>query len=186
MREGIDESNIHVVGNTGLDNITTENCTYDHKILVTLHRRNNLHIMDKWFSAIEMIALQNPKIEFILPIHPNPEVQRYKHILKQVKIVEPMTHEDTINVIKMCKFIISDSGGIQEEASYLNKKIIICRIDTERPEVLEHHGVLCKTPEELSYIFDIINNDYIVNESCRCPFGDGTAHTKITRILENI
>lgn len=181
LSENIIESKIFVVGNTGLDNITKNDCEYTNKILITLHRRNNLPIIKHWFTIINNIAFNNSNIEFILPIHPNPEVQKYKNILRNVYVIEPLSHEDTIKIIKKCKFIISDSGGIQEEACFLNKKIIICRIDTERPEVLENHGVLCKTPDDLPYIFNEINNNYIVN--AECPFGDGNSYKKIIQIL---
>ena len=63
--------------------------------------------------------------------------------------------------IANCKFLITDSGGLQEEGSFFNKKIIICRETTERPEVLEHHGVLCEKPEDLSDLVDMIKNDCI-------------------------
>jgi UDP-N-acetylglucosamine 2-epimerase (non-hydrolysing) len=181
LNENIIESKIFVVGNTGLDNITKDDCEYTNKILITLHRRNNLPIIKDWFKVIDNIAFNNPNIEFILPIHPNPEVKKYKNTLKNVNVIEPLSHEDIIKIIKKCKFIISDSGGIQEEACFLNKKIIICRIDTERPEVLENHGVLCKTPDELPSIFNEINNNYIVN--AECPFGDGNSYKKIIQIL---
>jgi UDP-N-acetylglucosamine 2-epimerase (non-hydrolysing) len=184
LNEGINESKIFVVGNTGLDNIDKSNCVYDNKVLITLHRRNNLPIMGKWFMTLEKIAIDHPEIEFILPIHPNPEIQKHAHLLKHVKIIPPKSHSELIEIMKKTKCIISDSGGIQEEASFLNKKIIICRVDTERPEVLEHHGTLCKTPEELPEIFEYVNANYIVNE--RCPFGDGFAYKKINTIIDTI
>jgi len=181
LHEGISESKIFVVGNTGLDNIDRSNCVYNNKVLITLHRRNNLHIMDKWFMILEKIAIDHPEIEFILPIHPNPEIQKHAYILKHVKIIPPQSHTELIEIMKKAKCIISDSGGIQEEASFLNKKIIICRVDTERPEVLLHHGTLCKTPEELVEIFEYVNAKYIVNEIC--PFGDGFAYKKIIHVF---
>jgi len=184
LKEGIKESNIFVVGNTGLDNIDQSNCVYENKVLITLHRRNNLPIIDKWFMTLEEIAMKHPEIEFILPIHPNPEIHKHTHLLKHVNIIPAQSHKELIEIIKKTKCIISDSGGIQEESSFLNKKIIICRVDTERPEVLEHHGILCKTPEELPEIFEYINKEYIVNE--KCPFGDGFSYKKICTIIERI
>jgi|LauGreDrversion4_2_1035121.scaffolds.fasta_scaffold23434_3 UDP-N-acetylglucosamine 2-epimerase (non-hydrolysing) len=184
LKEGIKESNIFVVGNTGLDNIDRSNCIYENKVLITLHRRNNIPIIDRWFMTIEQIAIEHPEIEFILPIHPNPEIQKHKHLLNRVNILQPQSHSDLIEIMKKTKCIISDSGGIQEEASFLNKKVIICRADTERPEVLEHHGILCKTPEELPEIFEYVNTTYSVVE--RCPFGDGFAYKKINTIIDTI
>jgi UDP-N-acetylglucosamine 2-epimerase (non-hydrolysing) len=184
LKEGIKESNIFVVGNTGLDNIDRSNCIYENKVLITLHRRNNIPIIDRWFMTIEQIAIEHPEIEFILPIHPNPEIQKHKHLLNRVNILQPQSHSALIEIMKKTKCIISDSGGIQEEASFLNKKVIICRADTERPEVLEHHGILCKTPEELPEIFEYVNTTYSVVE--RCPFGDGFAYKKINTIIDTI
>lgn len=184
LKEGIKESNIFVVGNTGLDNIDRSNSIYENKVLITLHRRNNIPIIDRWFMTIEQIAIEHPEIEFILPIHPNPEIQKHKHLLNRVNILQPQSHSDLIEIMKKTKCIISDSGGIQEEASFLNKKVIICRADTERPEVLEHHGILCKTPEELPEIFEYVNTRYSVVE--RCPFGDGFAYKKINTIIDTI
>jgi len=183
LKEGIKESNIFVVGNTGLDNIDRSNCIYENKVLITLHRRNNIPIIDRWFMTIEQIAIEHPEIEFILPIHPNPEIQKHKHLLNRVNILQPQSHSDLIEIMKKTKCIISDSGGIQEEASFLNKKVIICRADTERPEVLEHHGILCKTPEELPEIFEYVNTRYMVDE--RCPFGDGFAYKKILNVFHH-
>jgi len=181
IREGIAEYKIHVVGNTGLDNIDKSNCEYGNKIVITLHRRNNIPIMDEWFILLDNLAKHHPELEFIFPIHPNPEIQKHRHLLRHINVIEPQTHENLINIIKKSKFIISDSGGLQEEASFLNKKIIICRADTERPEVLYHNGTICKTPEELPTIFEYINTHYIVNEEC--PFGDGFAYKKIIDVL---
>ena len=116
---------IHVVGNTGLDNISKEGCTYSNHVLITMHRRDNIEIMDKWFTEMEFIANKYPDIEFIIPLHPNPDIQKHKHIFRKVKIVHPLAHEDLIAFVKKCKFVISDSGGLQEECAFLNKKIII-------------------------------------------------------------
>lgn len=183
LKESIPEKNIHVVGNTGLDNINRNDCRYDDIVLVTMHRRNNLDIMDEWFTEIEKVAKLYPHIKFILPIHPNPKVQKHRHLLKTVNVVEPMDHDEIIEVMKKCKFIISDSGGIQEEASFLNKRIIICRETTERQEVLNTHGVLCKNPANLEKFVNYMNDNYISAEDC--PFGDGFAYKKILKTINN-
>ena len=64
----------------------------------------------------------------------------------------------------------------------MNKKIIICRNDTERPEILENHGILCKNPEDLKKIFEDINTNYFINKEC--PFGDGYSYLKIKEIFK--
>ena len=71
---------IYVVGNTGLDNINKNDCSYDNKILITLHRRDNHDIINKWFEKLEEIANKYTNIEFMIPIHPNPNIQKHKNI----------------------------------------------------------------------------------------------------------
>jgi UDP-N-acetylglucosamine 2-epimerase (non-hydrolysing) len=181
IKEGITD-NIYVTGNTGLDNIDKTNVFYGNKIIITLHRRDNHDIMNKWFEVIEKLANTHSELKFILPIHPNPNVQKHRNILNKVIVIDPLNHNEMINLLKECKFIISDSGGIQEEASFLNKRIIICRKDTERPEVLETHGILCDSPNKLENIFNDININYIVDK--HCPFGNGKSYKNIIDIIE--
>jgi UDP-N-acetylglucosamine 2-epimerase (non-hydrolysing) len=178
-------SNIFVTGNTGLDNIDKEDISYTNKVVITLHRRNNHNMIKQWFTTIEKIANKYNDTEFILPIHPNPNVKQHKDLFKKVCVVEPLSHNEMIKLVKSCRLIISDSGGIQEEASYLNKKIIICREDTERPEVLDSgHGILCPKPEFLEDIFARVYEDFYINSYC--PFGDGYSHKRIKTILESL
>jgi len=174
---------IYVVGNTGLDNISKEGCEYNNQVLITMHRRDNHHNMDKWFQQLEKIANQYSDIEFLIPIHPNPNVQKHKHIFKKIKVVEPMNHEDLVNYVKKCKFVISDSGGLQEECSYLNKKIIVCRKTTERPESIGIHSFMCREPIELDKTVKKINDDYKVDSEC--PYGDGKSYINIIDLLKN-
>ena len=180
IKENI-KDNIYVVGNTGLDNINRNNIKYGNKILITLHRRDNHNMMDLWFKELEKITNKYNEIEFILPIHPNPNVLKHKNILKKVNVIEPLNHNNLIDLIKECKFIISDSGGIQEECSFLKKKIIICRKTTERPEVLENYGVLCDSIDKLENYVDNFMNNYEIDKEC--PFGDGYSWIKIKKIL---
>ena len=89
-----------------------------------------------------------------------------------------------INMISQCKFLITDSGGLQEEGSFLNKKVIVCRKTTERPEGIESgHLFLCPKPKSLLDIVQNINKDPIINTDC--PYGDGTSSDKICNILKN-
>jgi UDP-N-acetylglucosamine 2-epimerase (non-hydrolysing) len=178
------KQHIYVVGNTVLDNIVNVVPTYENKVLVTLHRRENHNIISEWFETIDYIAKINNTLNFILPIHPNPNVVKYKSLLKHVKVVEPLEYTDLIEVLKTCKFVITDSGGIQEEASFLNKKIIICRKTTERTECLKTHGILCGEPKELLAHVDGIKNNYIITK--KCPFGSGNSSKKISTILKQI
>ena len=176
LKENV-SGDIYVVGNTGLDNVSRDDCEYNDQVLITMHRRDNHHNMDEWFEELEKVANKYSDIEFMIPLHPNPNVQKHKHIFKKVKVVEPMNHDDLINYVKKCKFVISDSGGLQEECSYLNKKIIVCRKTTERPESIGTHSFMCGEPELLENLVDKINNDYEVN--AECPYGDGKSWKKI-------
>jgi len=180
------QGTIHVTGNTVLDNLTEykERCTYRNKILITLHRRENHYWIDQWFIELEKLANTYPDLEFILPIHPNPSVQKHKHILKAVRVIEPLTHSQLLEVLSQCKLVISDSGGLQEEGSFFNKKVIVCRTTTERPEGIETgHLYLCKSPDKLASLFvELVKNYYI---DSRCPYGDGNSSNIIVRYLEN-
>jgi len=174
-----------VVGNTVLDNLLKykNRCEYTNKVLVTLHRRENHHQMDQWFTEVNNLSQNNTGLEFILPIHPNPNVQKYKHLLTDVKIVKPLSHPELLDILVKCRLVISDSGGLQEEGSFLNKKVIVCRETTERPEGIDTgHLHLCKNPKNLTSIFNEINNNYIINEGC--PYGDGKSSVNIKNIIE--
>lgn len=176
---------IHVVGNSVLDNlIYFEKPRMENKILVTLHRRENHRWIDKWFNEIEKLALKYKDLEFILPIHPNPNVSKYRNILKNVTVLEPLEHADLINILIKSNLIITDSGGLQEEGSFFNKKVIVCRKTTERPEGIEtKHLYLCETPNKLEKLFDnLIKNSYI---NTNCPYGDGHTSERVIQILKN-
>lgn len=177
----------YVVGNTVLDNLLNykEKTYYGNDVLVTLHRRENHEIMDKWFESLNKICEENQDLNFILPIHPNPNVQKYKGLLnKKIKVVDPMSHNELIETLIGCKFVITDSGGIQEESSFLNKKSIVCRKTTERPEgITTGHLLLCGNPEDLPTFVYNLNKDFYINNGC--PYGDGNSSIKILNILKN-
>ena len=175
----------HVVGNTVLDNLLPykNKCKYTNKILITLHRRENHHWMDKWFIEINKLAKQNQELEFILPLHPNPNVQKYKHLLTNVNVIDPLDHNELLDILTKCKLVISDSGGLQEEGSFFNKKVIVCRKTTERPEGIKTgHLLLCKEPRDLQSKFNHLINNYVINK--KCPYGDGHSSLKIKKLID--
>lgn len=185
LREGI-TNNIYVVGNTGLDNLSIlpYELEYNNKILVTLHRRENHEQMDLWFTEINDLAITYPEFEFILPIHPNPMVKKHKHLLTNITVIEPLQHKDLIKLLFEVKMVITDSGGIQEECSYLHKKCLVCRKVTERPESVGISSFLINSPNNLKEIFNHhIKNFYISNELL-CPYGDGNSSKKICDIFK--
>ena len=89
-----------------------------------------------------------------------------------------------IEYVKICRFVISDSGGLQEECSYLNKKIIVCRKTTERPESVGVNSFICKEPNMLDELVEQVYKNYYVNSEC--PYGDGKSWKKILQVLNNI
>ena len=178
------DGNSYVVGNTVLDNLVEykDKCEYTNKVLITLHRRENHHWMDKWFKTINDIAVSHPELEFILPIHPNPNVQKHKHLLTNVKVIEPLDHSSLLNILVKCKLVISDSGGLQEEGTFLNKKVIVCRKTTERPEAIyTGHLHMCSSPNKLKKLFELLNKEFYINMPC--PYGDGNSSKKILKHL---
>jgi UDP-N-acetylglucosamine 2-epimerase len=179
--------NVFIVGNTVLDNIRDIESVYGNTILVTLHRRENHSEMDKWFSELDTLAKEHPEYEFILPLHPNPNVTQYRHLLQHVKVVDPVEHSEFIRMIASCRFIITDSGGIQEEASFMRKKCIVCRKITERVEGMGIFAYMCDNPTELRAQFDFVNTqeNYKPLASDECPYGDGFAAQKIYDVLKS-
>jgi UDP-N-acetylglucosamine 2-epimerase (non-hydrolysing) len=176
----------YVVGNTILDNLVNHinDIHYDNTILITLHRRENHTIIDKWFCEFEKLAVSYPHYKFILPIHPNPNVIKHIGLLNNVNIVNPLTHCDIIQHLKKCLLIITDSGGLQEEGSFFNKKVIVCRRITERPEGIKSgHLYMCDNPYNLKYIFDNIHTNPHIDT--KCPYGDGHTSSRIIKYLVN-
>ncbi len=176
----------YLVGNTGLDNLLKykKDCSYGNDILVTLHRRENHEKIEDWFYYINYLSQKYSNYNFILPIHPNPNIQKHKGILTNVNIINPLNHDDLIKLLIKCSLVITDSGGLQEECSFFNKKCLVCRETTERPESISMTTFLVKEPELLVDMFDYHIKNVEVN--FECPFGDGYASEKISKILKNI
>ena len=177
---------IYVVGNTVLDNLVPykSKCEYTNKILVTLHRRENHDLIDKWFLEINDLAFTYKDLEFILPIHPNPNVQKYKHLLTNVTVIDPLPHEELLELLVKTKMVITDSGGLQEECSFLNKKCLVCREKTERPEANGLTSFIVKKPEYLKSNFEYQIKNYEVN--IESPYGDGKSAEKIITLFKKI
>lgn len=174
-----------VVGNTVLDNLLQykERCEYSNKILITLHRRENHDLIHEWFYVINELSKEYPQYEFILPIHPNPNVSKHKHLLTNVKVIDPLSHEELIEVLIKCSLVITDSGGLQEECSFFNKKCLVCRNTTERQESLDKSSFLINSPENLKSEF----GHHLKNKEINyiCPYGDGNSSDKIVKIIIN-
>ena len=179
------DSQIFVTGNTVLDNLIGLSPEIENKVLVTMHRRENHKRIKEWFRIINDLAIENPELEFVLPLHPNPNVSKYRFQLKNVTVVDPLSYDDCLDFIRTCKVIITDSGGIQEESSFLKKKCIVCRKTSERAEGVGTFAFMCPPPNMLKPAFDgiIESGEFIVNEDC--PYGDGKASQRIVKVLDN-
>lgn len=172
-----------VTGNSVLDNLVSYNiCKYENKVLITLHRRENHILIKDWFSVLNKLASDYPDVEFILPIHPNPQVQKHKSLLKNITIISPLSHIDLIKLLVNCKLVITDSGGLQEEGAFFNKKVIVCRETTERPEGINTgHTHMCLKPADLYGIFSELIFNYEINQPC--PYGLGNTSEIVKELL---
>lgn len=183
QREGIDLGNVYITGNTGLDNLVGMAPEYGPTVFCTMHRRENHKKLAQWFSVISTLAACHDNLTFILPLHPNPHVQVARvYLSDDIHVLSPLSHEDSLRLLEYCRFVITDSGGVQEEASFLNKRAFICRQITERTECIGKTSILCETPGKLLVKFREHINDYHVDEEC--PYGDGKASIKIANILK--
>ncbi|MCU0082031.1 non-hydrolyzing UDP-N-acetylglucosamine 2-epimerase [Streptococcus danieliae] len=205
LREGRSASSIYVTGNTAIDALqTTVTDDYNHElfewigdsklIMLTAHRRENLgQPMENMFKAIKRVLEENKDVKVIYPIHKNPVVRKVANRIfnedERVKLIEPLEVIDFHNFLKKSYLILTDSGGIQEEAPSLGKPVLVMRDTTERPE-----GVIAGTlklvgTEEVSIyeeFSNLLNNEqaYVEMSKASNPYGDGTASQKISKILE--
>lgn len=180
------QGDVHIVGNTVLDNLLGLETSYSNKVIITMHRRENHDQLDKWFQVFESLALQYLDLNFELISHPNPNVKKHLHLLNKVYVNKPMPHNQFIKYLANCRFLITDSGGLQEESSFLRKKSIVCRQKTERTGGLGTFSALCHHPEDLARLVEDANKNYQIPEDIPCPYGDGYAAEKIYEILKEL
>ncbi len=205
IKEGKDESKIWVTGNTVIDALkTTVQDNYTHPelawaegfrlIFITAHRRENLgKPMHHMFRAIKRVLEEHPDIKVIYPIHMNPLVRQAAdeelYGLDRVHIIEPIEVLDCHNIMARSYLILTDSGGIQEEAPSLGKPVLVMRDTTERPEGIDAGTLkLVGTNEETIYqnFKELLENKETYNAMAQAnnPYGDGYASKKIADILE--
>ena len=206
VREGKDPATIYITGNTAIDALkTTVRADYTHPelqwasdsrlIVITAHRRENLgQPMHNMFRAIRRILEENPDVKAIYPIHMNPLVraaaQEELGGCDRIHIIEPLEVLDFHNFLARSYMILTDSGGIQEEAPSLGKPVLVMRDTTERPEGIAAGTLkLVGTNEQTIYTeFDRLLRDKAAYEAmshASNPYGDGTACRQIADILCN-
>ena len=200
LNEGIDENKIYVTGNTAIDAMkTTVKDEYDNEvfdwigkdrmILLTAHRRENLgEPMRRIFKAIKRVVDEYDDIKVVYPIHLNPKVREVAYEvfedMDRIKLIEPLEVIDFHNFINKSYIILTDSGGIQEEAPSLGKPVLVLRDTTERPE-----GITAGTLKLVGTDEDVIYNEtkklledkdeYLKMSKASNPYGDGTASKQI-------
>ncbi len=204
VKEGKDPESIYVTGNTAIDALkTTVKESYTHPelewakgsrlILITAHRRENLgEPMRQMFRAIKRVLDEHPDVKAIYPIHLNPEVRKTANEIlggdERIHLIEPLDVIDFHNFMARSYLILTDSGGIQEEAPSLGKPVLVMRDTTERPEGISAGTLkLVGTGEDKIYTeFSRLltdKNAYDSMAQASNPYGDGHACERIADIL---
>lgn len=205
VQEGKDEKSIWVTGNTAIDALKTTVCeNYTHPelewasdsrlIMITAHRRENQGTpMHNMFRAIRRVMDEHQNVKAIYPIHMNPVVRKAAEeelgCCDRIRIIEPLEVLDFHNFLANSYLILTDSGGIQEEAPSLGKPVLVMRDTTERPEGIAAGTLkLVGTDEEVIYknFKELLENQDAYNSMAHAanPYGDGHACTRIADILE--
>ena len=207
LREGKYEKSIYVTGNTAIDALkTTVRPDYVHPeldwvgssrlIMITAHRRENLgEPMHNMFRAIRRVMEEHPDVKAIYPIHMNPVVRQAADEelgdCDRIRIIEPLEVLDFHNFLANSYLILTDSGGIQEEAPSLGKPVLVMRDTTERPEGIQAGTLkLVGTDENVIYQnFKLLLEDseaYKAMSQASNPYGDGFASRRIVDIIEKM
>lgn len=209
LREGIASERIFVTGNTVIDallQVADKPYTFQDPVLsaldferkrvitVTCHRRENLgEYMDNIFGAIARIAGEFPDVEVVYPVHLNPRVlesaRRHLGDIRNVHLISPLTYQPFVNLMMRSYLVITDSGGMQEEAPALGKPVLVVRRETERPEAVEAGTVkLAGVEEETIYGMtrELLADAEAYQSMARAvnPYGDGKASGRILEALK--
>ncbi|ANZ64014.1 UDP-N-acetyl glucosamine 2-epimerase [Secundilactobacillus paracollinoides] len=206
LKEAHDDSHIFVTGNTAIDALQqTVNADYHHAvldavddqhriILLTMHRRENQgEPMRRVFKAIREVVDHQPDVEVVYPVHLSPKVQTVAHEIlggdDRIHLIDPLDVVDFHNLAARSYLIMTDSGGVQEEAPSLGKPVLVLRDETERPE-----GVTAGTlklvgtdPEKVTRALTTLLNDqqaYQQMADAKNPYGDGHASERILDAIQ--
>ena len=201
--------NIYITGNTVIDallSVLDKNHKFDDKnlnnidfennkiVLLTAHRRENWgEPMKDIFAAVRELVTKNQDVNVIFPMHKNPLIRElanesFKGVEDKIHLIEPLEYVDFANLMAKCYLIMTDSGGIQEEAPALGKPVIVLRTETERPEAVEAGTVKLagiKKEDIFNIADELINDEEAYNKMAHAvnPYGDGKA---CPRIVEHI
>lgn len=209
LKESIDENGIYITGNTVIDALlevagkpyefedeTLKRIDFENRrvITVTCHRRENLgENMENIFGAIRKLAEEFDDVEIIYPMHMNPKVRetanKVLNGVDRVHLIDPLQYQPFVNLMARSYFIITDSGGMQEEAPSLGKPVLVVRKETERPEAVEA-GTAKLAGIELQTIYDM-SKELLISRAAYDemahavnPYGDGFACERIVEVLK--
>lgn len=209
LKEGIDKENIFITGNTVIDallQVVREDYVFanpllneidyaNKKVLVmTCHRRENWgKPMEDIFHAVVEILQQHKDVEIVFPVHLNPKIRHLaEEIMGDVEgihLIEPLDYEPFVNLLNKAYLILTDSGGIQEEAPALGKPILVLRTETERPEAVEAGTVKVVGVDKNKIISEtnllLTNREhYLQMANAVNPYGDGRASKRIVEVIK--
>ena len=207
LKENVIKDKIYLTGNTVIDSLLETSkrvATLPKKflflskkkiILITFHRRENLGTpLKNLCEAIKSLSKIYPNIHFIFSVHPNPHFKDFIYNelsdIHNVHLTEPLIYMDFVSVISNSYLILSDSGGLQEEAPALSVPVLVLRETTERPEAIDH-GVakLIGTYKDniVKNVSDLLNDNNLYSTMAKgaSPYGDGKAAERICKIIED-
>ena len=208
LRENISKENIVITGNTVIDallSVTDKPYRFDidelneidetkqKLLLLTCHRRENWgEPMKQIFEAINELTEKNPDVVVVFPMHKNPSIRelarQYFSSNAAVRLIEPLDYEPFANLMKKSHLILTDSGGIQEEAPALGKPVLVLRTETERPEAVKAGTVKIAGIEKEKIVQladELLNSQKAYDEMAQAanPYGDGTASKQIADFI---
>jgi UDP-N-acetylglucosamine 2-epimerase (non-hydrolysing) len=203
LKEGVADNEILVTGNTVIDallmtasrdlEIGVDLDSKKRLVLVTAHRRENFgEPFRNICRALRMLAENNPDVQFLYPVHPNPNIKTVAHEflseLPNFILCEPLDYAPFIAAMKRAYIILTDSGGVQEEAPALGKPVLVLRDETERPEAVEHGVVKLVGPNHERIVEEaqrLLENESAYRAMARgiSPYGDGKASGRIVQAL---
>lgn len=204
LREGVQDADILVTGNTVIDallmtaskdiEVGIELDANKRLVLVTSHRRENFgQPFRNICQALHTLAKNNPDVQFLYPVHPNPNVKDVAHemlgSIPNILLCDPLDYAPFVAAMKRAYLIISDSGGVQEEAPALGKPVLVLRDETERPEAVDQGVVKLVGPNYERIVTEaqrLLDDELAYREMARgiSPYGDGLAAGRIVKTLQ--
>ncbi len=203
LREGIMDSDIVVTGNTVIDallmtaakdlELGIELDPEKRLVLITSHRRENFgEPFRNICLALQTLAARNPDVQFLYPVHPNPNIKDVAYEMlgdsSNIHLCAPLDYAPFVAAMKRSYLIISDSGGVQEEAPALGKPVLVLRDETERPEAVEQGVVKLVGPNYDRIVEEaqrLLDNESAYQAMARgiSPYGDGRSAERIVKVL---